>query len=107
MNSREHRIDTRDRRVVDVTDLVEAFCSSAGRDGLVNIFVPHATVGVALAEQEAVPSVELDLETRLRQVQDPISRLRRADLRSDQEHLAPHASLGGRRGGRRDQQPAP
>ena len=50
MNSREHRIDTRDRRVVDVTDLVDAFCSSAGRDGLVNVFVPHATAGLALIE---------------------------------------------------------
>ena len=36
--------------MVDVTDLVEAFCSSVGGDGLVNVFVPHATAGVALME---------------------------------------------------------
>ena len=34
--------------MVDVTELVEAFCASDGRDGLVNVFVPHATAGVAL-----------------------------------------------------------
>ena len=33
MRSQEHRLDTRDRRVVDVTDLVEAFCAAEGRDG--------------------------------------------------------------------------
>ena len=36
--------------MVDVTDLVETFCSSDGRDGIVNVFVPHATAGVALME---------------------------------------------------------
>ena len=50
MNTREHRIDTRDRRVVDVTDLVQTFCSSVGGDGLVNVFVPHATAGVVILE---------------------------------------------------------
>lgn len=50
MRTEEHRLDTRDRRVVDVTELVDAFCSSDGRDGLVHIFVPHATAGVALME---------------------------------------------------------
>jgi len=50
MNTEEHRLDTRGRRVLDVTELVLAFCSSDGRDGLVNVFVPHATAGVALME---------------------------------------------------------
>src|SRR4030095_8605834 len=50
MSSQEHRLDTRERRVVDVTELVGAFCASDGRDGLVNVFVPHATAGVALME---------------------------------------------------------
>jgi thiamine phosphate synthase YjbQ (UPF0047 family) len=38
VSSQETRLDTGDRRVVDVTDLVEAFCASDGRDGLVNVF---------------------------------------------------------------------
>ena len=53
MGTQEHRLDTGGRRVLDVTELVLAFCSSDGRDGLVNVFVPHATAGVALV---AVPA---------------------------------------------------
>jgi secondary thiamine-phosphate synthase enzyme len=50
MNTMEHVLDTSGRRVVDVTDLVRAFCSADGRDGLVNVYAPHATAGVALME---------------------------------------------------------
>lgn len=42
-------VDTSDRRIVDLTDEVEAFCAGRG-DGLVNVFVPHATAGAALME---------------------------------------------------------
>ena len=45
-------IDTARRRTVDLTDEVRAFC--AGRkDGLCNVFVPHATAGVAIMETGA------------------------------------------------------
>jgi secondary thiamine-phosphate synthase enzyme len=37
------------RRIVDLTEAVRAFCGS-GRDGLCNVFVPHATAGVAIIE---------------------------------------------------------
>jgi secondary thiamine-phosphate synthase enzyme len=39
-------------RVVDLTRDCEAFLceAAAGRDGLLNVFVPHATAGVALIE---------------------------------------------------------
>ncbi|MFE2990789.1 YjbQ family protein [Streptomyces sp. NPDC059262] len=42
-------------RVVDLTHDCETFLSSvaAGRDGLLNIFVPHATAGVAVIETGA------------------------------------------------------
>lgn len=50
MNVREHRLDTAGRRVVDVTELVTAFCAEDGGDGLVHVFVPHATAGLALME---------------------------------------------------------
>ncbi|WP_432166269.1 YjbQ family protein [Streptomyces sp. bgisy031] len=42
-------------RVVDLTHDCEAFLSevAAGRDGLLNIFVPHATAGVAVIETGA------------------------------------------------------
>jgi secondary thiamine-phosphate synthase enzyme len=43
-------IDTHGRRVVDVTDRLTAFAGSAGGDGLLHVFLPHATAGLALME---------------------------------------------------------
>lgn len=46
-------VDTSRRRIVDLTDAVRSFCGhrrSGGRSGLCNVFVPHATAGVALIE---------------------------------------------------------
>ncbi|WP_053850087.1 YjbQ family protein [Streptomyces sp. NRRL B-24085] len=42
-------------RIVDLTGGCEAFLreAAAGRDGLLNIFVPHATAGVAIIETGA------------------------------------------------------
>jgi secondary thiamine-phosphate synthase enzyme len=45
-------VDTSRRRVVDLTDDVRAFCRARG-DGLVNVFAPHATAGVAIIETGA------------------------------------------------------
>jgi secondary thiamine-phosphate synthase enzyme len=45
-------IDTARRRVVDLTDPVRKFCAERG-DGLLNVFVPHATAGVAIIETGA------------------------------------------------------
>lgn len=42
-------VQTGSRRVVDLTGDVERFCSGRG-DGLVSVFAPHATAGVALME---------------------------------------------------------
>jgi secondary thiamine-phosphate synthase enzyme len=49
MDSTELTIETGDRTVVDLTDHVVAFCRDRG-DGLLNVFAPHATAGVALME---------------------------------------------------------
>ena len=49
MDSRELRVDTSQRGVVDLTVHVEAFCKGRG-DGLLHVFAPHATAGVALIE---------------------------------------------------------
>ncbi|WP_169714647.1 secondary thiamine-phosphate synthase enzyme YjbQ [Mycobacterium celatum] len=50
-------VDTTRRRIVDLTDEVRAFCSSRAAgpraDGLCNVFVPHATAGVAIIETGA------------------------------------------------------
>jgi secondary thiamine-phosphate synthase enzyme len=45
-------IETGERRVVDLTDAVREFCAPLG-EGLCNVFVPHATAGVAIMETGA------------------------------------------------------
>jgi secondary thiamine-phosphate synthase enzyme len=45
-------VDTSRRRIVDLTDAVRSFCG-ARQDGLCNVFVPHATAGVAIIETGA------------------------------------------------------
>jgi secondary thiamine-phosphate synthase enzyme len=45
-------IDTTDRRLVDLTTEVDDFCAGRG-DGLLSVFVPHATAGLAVVETGA------------------------------------------------------
>lgn len=45
-------VDSSRRRIVDLTDEVRSFCRDRG-DGLCNVFVPHATAGVAVIETGA------------------------------------------------------
>jgi secondary thiamine-phosphate synthase enzyme len=45
----ELELDTTGRELVDLTDDVRAFCRDAG-DGLLSVFVPHATAGLAIFE---------------------------------------------------------
>jgi secondary thiamine-phosphate synthase enzyme len=49
MNTKDVDVDTSRRRICDVTDDVRSFCRGKG-DGLINVFVPHATAGLALME---------------------------------------------------------
>lgn len=56
MDSHVLAVDTARRRTVDLTDDVRAFCARHGdgrSDGLCNVFVPHATAGVAIIETGA------------------------------------------------------
>ena len=50
MDSSEFEIDTRGRRVIDLTDRVRDFAAGTADDGLVHVFLPHATAGLALME---------------------------------------------------------
>lgn len=52
MDSDVINVDTSRRRIVDLTDQVRRFCGNH-RDGLCNVFVPHATAGVAIIETGA------------------------------------------------------
>lgn len=51
-------LDTSRRRIVDLTAEVARFCASRG-DGLCNVFVPHATAGVAVIETGAGSDADL------------------------------------------------
>jgi secondary thiamine-phosphate synthase enzyme len=56
------RLDTSDRKFVDLSTEVRSFCSGRG-DGLLNVFVPHSTVGLAVIEMGS--SSDIDLEEAL------------------------------------------
>ena len=62
MKSTELSVDTSRRQLTDLTSEVSEFCRSLG-DGLLSIFVPHATAGVALMETGS--GSESDLEELL------------------------------------------
>ena len=49
MESDEITVDTARSSTVDLSDELARFCGGRG-DGLVNVFVPHATAGLALME---------------------------------------------------------
>lgn len=66
MDSELFQIETGDQpTVTDITHLVERFCADRG-DGLVSVFVPHATAGIAVIETGA--GSDEDLLTALDQL---------------------------------------
>lgn len=71
MHTTELQLETGSTLVSDVTDAVRDFCRGQG-DGLLNVFVPHATAGVALLETGA--GSETDLATILDGVLPPDDR---------------------------------
>jgi secondary thiamine-phosphate synthase enzyme len=50
MKSEEFEVDTSGRLVTDITDRVQTFAGVTGADGLLHVFLPHATAGLALME---------------------------------------------------------
>jgi len=74
-------LDTRGRLVTDITSEVRDICARAGCDGLANVFVPHATCGLALMETGS--GSEADLE-------EVVSRL----LPRDDRYTHAHGSTG-------------
>ncbi|MDT0309912.1 secondary thiamine-phosphate synthase enzyme YjbQ [Streptomyces sp. DSM 44917] len=87
-------------RVHDLTDACAAFLGdvAAARDGLLNVFVPHATAGIALIETGA--GSDTDLLTALRDLlpADDRWRHRHGSPGHGRDHvlpafIAPHATL--------------
>ncbi len=63
MRSETKTYDTARARFVDITRDVASFVAQQGGDGLVNVFVPHATAGLAVIETGS--GSERDLEEAL------------------------------------------
>jgi secondary thiamine-phosphate synthase enzyme len=59
MQTMELTLDTGAHHVSDLTERVEGFCRGKG-DGLVHLFAPHATVGLALMETGSGSERDLD-----------------------------------------------
>ena len=53
MRTERFNIDTSGRQVIDVTEHVLGFARESRGDGLLSVFVPHATAGLALMETGA------------------------------------------------------
>jgi secondary thiamine-phosphate synthase enzyme len=59
MRTERFSIDTSGRQVIDVTEHVLGFARESGGDGLLSVFVPHATAGLALMETGAGSEADL------------------------------------------------
>jgi secondary thiamine-phosphate synthase enzyme len=79
MDSRVLELDTSNREIVDLTDEAFAFCRRRG-DGLLHVFAPHATAGLALMETGS--GSEADLV-------DALERLLPRDIRYRHSHGSP------------------
>jgi secondary thiamine-phosphate synthase enzyme len=53
VRTRTERLTTGSRRITDVTDRCAAFVAEVADDGLLHVFLPHATAGLALLETGA------------------------------------------------------
>ena len=66
MRSETFAVDTRGRGTVDLTEQARVFARGVGGDGLLHVFVPHATAGLALFETGS--GSEQDLAELLKRV---------------------------------------
>ncbi|MGZ6869458.1 MAG: YjbQ family protein [Frankiaceae bacterium] len=80
MDSVEVRVETGDRLLVDLSERIEQFCRGRG-DGLLSLFAPHATAGLAMIELGS--GTEADLA-------DTLARL----LPRDDRYRHKHGSTG-------------
>ena len=90
MKTQVLRISTgHDRTVVDLTSQVAAFVEPLG-DGLVNVYVPHATAGVAIIETGAGSDADLlaSIE-RLFPSEDALYRHRHGSPGHGADHVLP------------------
>lgn len=72
MRTRQLDVQTGDRRITDLTEPIAAFAREVGGDGLLHVFLPHATAGLALFELGA--GTERDVEETLDRLFPPDDR---------------------------------
>jgi len=60
MRSTTFEVSTQGQRVIDLTSRVVAFARDVGGDGLLHVFAPHATAGLALIETGAGSDVDIE-----------------------------------------------
>jgi secondary thiamine-phosphate synthase enzyme len=70
-------VNTRGQFVIDLTERVRSFAGAAGGDGLLHVFLPHATAGLALMETGAGSEPDL---------QEAVERLLPRDDRYSHRH---------------------
>ena len=88
MESTELEVVTGDRRVVDLTAPVTAFCAGRG-DGLCHVFAPHATAGLALMELGSGSEADLDAAIDRLLPRDDRYRHRHGSIGHGADHLLP------------------
>jgi secondary thiamine-phosphate synthase enzyme len=81
MRTEELKLEMGDRKFFDLTRHVREFAAKGGEDGLVNVFIPHATAGLAMIETGS--GSESDLEEALERL-----------LPRDDRYEHSHGSLG-------------
>jgi secondary thiamine-phosphate synthase enzyme len=77
----EFEVRTAGRRVVDITDRLRGFAEETPEDGLLHVFLPHATAGLALMETGS--GSDQDLEEALERL-----------LPRDDRYAHRHGSVG-------------
>ena len=89
MRTAELSIDTRGRLVTDITEPVRDFAAETDGDGLLHVFLPHATAGLALMETGS--GSEPDLEELVGSIlpRDERYRHRHGSVGHGGDHLLP------------------
>ena len=88
MEWQELRLDTSGRRILDVTADVTAFGEGRG-DGLLTVFAPHATAGLALIETKSGSEADLEAFVERLLPRDDRYRHRHGSPGHGADHLLP------------------
>lgn len=89
MERTELELDTSGRLVTDLTGEVRGFAAAARRDGLVHVFVPHATAGVALMETGSGSEEDLAAAVDRLFPREDVYRHRHGSTGHGRDHLLP------------------